>query len=518
MPDQTKHPAPHRDQLARGREVGLRELGHDPEIAARAVGVLAAIEAMLVDDSGTPASATTAPLGPEMLGRLLAAGGGAYLVARILKEIELRQPNEPLAGQTTAELADRVVNFLGDEFRSDRNYGTGKLGWLDQLVTTLESAESGRDTAPIAAARQRPPLPDVVPQSTWPEAREITAALTDGPTGRNWSEMPDELGVVHALTGSRFRTELVGSTLTEWFGAPATPPALFGELRAAGLPAALLLHVCIAITLEHPGLVEVHLDDLIRAVGWTPRSTHERSTMRRRIWRWLTIYASARVIGERARRRPYRDSMTGENRRLVSRDSLLMVGGVELDEQQLELDGSEPPITVDLAAGAFPGRYRDNRRVLTYFGNVRALAAIPAGKPSGAWAQAIGLALNQHWREHAARADTDGMSAELPPITRQALLDTFPPSPTVYEVLRGPNPKRARDYFAQAIDLLTKHGVIGQFSEPDPIADRKGWANRWLAELVDARPSTDGSQAAASIALTAARIRGGSRAKPPNPA
>lgn len=40
-------------------------------------------------------------------------------------------------------------------------------------------------------------------------------------------------------------------------------------------------------------------------------------------------------------------------------------------------------------------------RILADFGNVRKLAVIKAGKPSGAWAQAIGLALQERWRERA---------------------------------------------------------------------------------------------------------------------
>jgi hypothetical protein len=492
---------------------GLASLINDANLAERAAGVLAAIERALLDGSGVdpdaPADSTAQTLGPEVLSRLLAAGGGAYLVARILNELRRRDGDAALRELTAEQLAERVVALLAEGLtRSSALSSAGNLRWLERLITTLEAGDPEPDHGtPMRSGRQRLNLPDLVPQSTWPEAREITAALTDGPTGRNWRELPQALGLVHALAGSRFRTELVGSAMSEWFGVPATPADLYSELRDAGLPAALLLHVCIAITLEQPGLVEVDLDDLVRAVGWIPRSTNERALMRRRIWRWLTIYAAARVIGERPRRRPYVDPMTGREPRLVSRDSLVMVGGVELDQEQLALDGSEPPITVTLSAGAFPGRYRGNHRVLTYFGNVRSLAAIPAGKPSGAWAQAIGLALNQHWREQAAYVDAGG-GASLPPIGRRALLDTFPPAPTVHDVLDGPHPSRARTYFAQAITLLREHGVIGDFREPEPITDRKGWADRWLAQLVHAYPAEEASQAAAAIAQTAARIRG----------
>jgi hypothetical protein len=511
----THDTAPSSEEPAAARNAALRQLVKDPELAERAAGVLRAVEKVLLDGSGIDPDSPPAPgesfLSPEVLGRLVATGGGAYIVARILKELQVRMGDEAVRGLTADQLADKAVSLLAEDLTgSSAWYSAGNLRWLDRLVGTLQ--EAGIQTEAPTRNRPRLDVPQIVPQSTWPEAREVTAALTDGPTGRNWSELPRALGIVHALAGSKFRTELVGSAMTEWFGSPSTPPELLAELREAGLPAALLLHVCIGITLEQPGLVEVDMDDLIRAVGWTPRSARERAAMRRRVWRWLTIYAAARVIGERPRRRPYVDPMTGETPRLISRDSLLLVGGVELNVEQLALDGSEPPVTVTLSAGAFPGRYRGNRRVLTYFGNVRQLAAIPAGKPSGAWAQAIGLALNQHWREHAAYVDAGGTG--LPPISRRALLDTFPPSPTVYEVLASPNPKRARDYFAQAIALLHEHGVLGHFAEPAPIADRKGWAEPWLAQLIDARPAAEGSEAAAAIAQTAARIRGPRTGRP----
>ena len=87
---------------------------------------------------------------------------------------------------------------------------------------------------------------------------------------------------------------------------------------------------------------------------------------------------------------------------LTSRDALIRIMGERLPDGT-GFDASAPPIEVTFAAGPWIERWQGRRDILAYFGEVRRLAAIPAGKPSGAWAQAVGLALQQVWRERAAR-------------------------------------------------------------------------------------------------------------------
>jgi hypothetical protein len=72
--------------------------------------------------------------------------------------------------------------------------------------------------------------------------------------------------------------------------------------------------------------------------------------------------------------------------------------------EQLSYDPGQPPVAITYNAGPWIQQWRGNHRVLSYFGDVRKFAALPAGKPSGAWAQAIGLALQQWWREKSALA------------------------------------------------------------------------------------------------------------------
>lgn len=396
-----------------------------------------------------------------------------------------RLPLERIAAEIAEQAGERVVARVAATF------GPAFLEWLQQITTPAPPV-------PQQPRRRRPARrPRRAPQATFPAARELGLALTDGPTGRYWSVMPAEVGIVHAITGrSSLRTELVGAAMAEWFGMPAAPQALMDEIAAAGLPAALLLHEVVALVLEHPGYVDVALDDLIPAAGWgRPRSTVDRAEKRRRIWRWLTIYHAARVIGGRWRPRPGRGGDP-----MPMRDALIVLGGVSV-EGQLSLDGSAPPAMVTIGAGPYLAEHRSDRRMLTSIADVRRIAAIPAGKVSGAWAQALSLTLDQHWRQ-SATAPTGPL-----PLSREELLETFRPSPTVRDVLAGNNPDRARRYFTDALRDARKAGAIGPYVEPSRISTRQGWAEAWLAECVEISPPSDVADDLAAIARAAERLR-----------
>jgi hypothetical protein len=90
----------------------------------------------------------------------------------------------------------------------------------------------------------------------------------------------------------------------------------------------------------------------------------------------------------------------------------------------------------------------------------------------------------------------------------------FPPSPTVDDVLRGPRPKRAQTYWREAIAQLRHAKAVGYYRELEPLAlTRKGWADAWLAQPLDIRPSNEGRQVGAQISQRARRAqRPGTRA------
>ena len=163
-------------------------------------------------------------------------------------------------------------------------------------------------------------------------------------------------------------------------------------------------------------------------------------------------------------------------------------------------------------AGPWLEKFKGDRRVLADFGNVRKLAAIKAGKPSGAWAQAIGLALQQRWRERASYAqaahvgDDKSLTIRTKPFTRRDLLDSSPDADR-RRGARGPHPGRAKHYWDDAIKILKAEGVITYYRELTPLpARRQGWARDWLEQPLDIRPADEEKAAMAEIA-TRARAR-----------
>ncbi len=381
----------------------------------------------------------------------------------------------------------------------------------------------GAETAPDGQRGARSPerrsrLPQKLPQQTFPEAKALASAIADGPLLRRWDGVEGETALRHVAGDAPLQIKLIGSPLLHRLGRQCTVESLRVQLGCLGLPAVLLLHVIIGVGLERAGhqlYVTATLDELLAAIGERPRSTLERERMRGEVWHWLLLMESMQVIGQRRGR--YRDPRTRHVIDLTSRDALIRIVGERLPEGS-EFEEVEPPIEVTIALGPWLEQWRGRHDILTYLGEVRRLAAIPAGKPAGAWARAAGLALQQVWRERAARAFTarvgedKKLTVRIGTVTRRRLLDTFSPSPTVHDILDGKNPQRARAYWDEAIRLLKQEGVIGHYREAAPLeAGRQGWAEAWLDQPLDIRPRADDLQAVAEVAGGARNARRGRR-------
>jgi hypothetical protein len=403
----------------------------------------------------------------------------------------------------------------------DRQLTVTRAGVVDAMIDRLRGVALVREEGVGYTVVPRPPrpptdqLPATVAQQTFPEAKALAIALADAKKLRRWKALEGEVGLWHQVERSPLQTLLRGNALLDWLGLPATVESLREELRRAGLPAVLLLHTVIAGSLERAEknrlYVTVAVDDLLGAIGWKPRSAVERETMRHKVWRWMALFDAAQVVGQRPGK--YRDPDTKQEIDLQSVDSLIRITG-QRKPAQLAFDNSVPPLEVTYAAGPWVEKWRGNRVILSYFGDVRRLAAIPAGKPSGAWAQAVGLALHQKWRERSARAEVAHVGADkaltvrFGTFTRRELLDFCLPDPSVDDVLGGPNPRYAKDYWRDAIALLKQKGVISHYQEIGTLPDkRQGWQDAWLDQRLDVRPTEEGKQAAAEIATRSRAVR-----------
>jgi hypothetical protein len=378
---------------------------------------------------------------------------------------------------------------------------------------------------PVKPRGRRPePLPATLPQPTFAEVKAAVSGLADAPLGRGWSGVEGETAIRHQVAGESIEVKFVSGPLVQWLGVPDRPESLWAKLHELGVPAAMLFYISVGAVLERPGLV-ITLDELISAIGQgenARRSTAERLRLRRQIWEWLAVFDAWRVIGRRQGKYP--DPITRELLDLQTLDELVHVSGVGYPPgTQMSLGASATPSEVTLTAGPWLARFRGNRQVLSDFGEVRRLAAIPAGKPSGAWAQAIGLALQQCWRERASYAEVKHvgeakrLTVRLGTFTRRKLLDLFPPRPTLDEVLTNANPARGRTYWNDAIKTLKKEKIIGSYHELEELGvGRQGWIEQWLDQPLDIRPDSDGLAAIAEIARSAkvARTARAKRRKP----
>ena len=377
--------------------------------------------------------------------------------------------------------------------------------------------------APITATRENAQLPQTLPQSTFQEAKRVARGLALGPSGVGWQELLGEFALIHNddESGAEHYLRLEGALIPEWWGRPNDNASLRRELAETGHDGIALFYNAIGLVLySEKGFVDVEIDELITRIGMDPRSKAERTEARLKVWRILTILGAMEVFGER--RSVIRDRLTGKKVHVESSDALLAVKAWRTVGSQVPFDAGVAPVKVTINSSPWLARWRGNRAALQDFGNLLAISEIPIGQPSGAWARAIGWALQQFWREEATRAtygragEGNRPTARFRDVTRRELLSMFPPNPSAQDVLGGPHPSRAIDYCEAAIATLKVSGEAGLDPPRSPVIGfyaaardwkhdrpRKGWADAWLDEPLDIRPASEATQVLSSVARAA---------------
>jgi hypothetical protein len=352
-------------------------------------------------------------------------------------------------------------------------------------------------------------LPNELPQPTFIEARTVGTAISDGRDLRDWQRLDGVLAMLHAPKGSTLQTRFEpGRVLLSWWGRPAEVQLLEAELQNLEFDAVLLFFTSLSLVIEN-GEVDTSIDALIAAIGRDEdarRSQAARKLWRGKLWRWLMLFDSMAIIG--ARPGVWREPRSVDSKRpkmpvekLYSNDPLLIITGQRGTEQP-SFDNSAIPKEVSIAGGRWLREFRGNREFLSKLGNVRAIAAIRRGQPSGDWACCIGLILIQLWREQATKAshhiikDSAGnnksQTLKFRPFTRRELLQTWRPDNDVLKILKSDKPHRAKNYWIAAIQKLRGQGVIGFYKELEPLsAGRKDWQDKWLEQPLDIRPIGD---------------------------
>lgn len=384
---------------------------------------------------------------------------------------------------------------------------------------------------PLPKKRGRPRRgPEVVPQQTSPEFEAVIfGVVVDGRTATKdtgdaapWQDVAGEVALTHKRKGSplslHFGASAVDDPTRDFVPLRATSPAELRELleQVAGPRTAHLYNYTLVRAREELDGYTVSIDELVNASGPRPRSGRERDVARREVWDALRLLAHVAVYGRRKAYAPKK----GEPDILATRGPLVAFLEVA-DNEQLSLDGSNPPREVTLIAGPWLARLAaENPAALPYATDDRTRATLPGAQPRHAWADGVGWAYVHLSRIDAKNAnergqgvDEDGQEKptkmQVRDFTRRELLDYLNPEPHYADILAGPHPLRAVKLWDDMRRLLQQRGVWGSgrgdYVEHGPapwhkpkdwpkgkLYNPKGWGDGWLDERLTIRPGPQG--------------------------
>ncbi|HPW22287.1 MAG TPA: hypothetical protein PLE61_15915 [Vicinamibacterales bacterium] len=403
-----------------------------------------------------------------------------------------------------------------------------QIAELAEEYRRQEAEDGPREGAKPAGRRPARRGPRSIRQPTFPAMAAQLRALADGPSGRNYVDLTGEEALLHQTPDHQVATKIAPGPILDWFHKPATREALRQELKEAGVPAAFQMAVVVGWALQDAkSLIRRPLDDIAMTVkGRRPKTPRERMEWRREVWRYLLLGECMTNPGPIPGR--FTDRETGGIIEYPGRESIYRVFG-EYGPEQPSLDGSEPPFAITIGLNPDIDSLLSRDEVLTFFGDVMALAPIPDGQTSGRWARAMGLALNQLFRQRQRQASvvTQG-EKNLPAVpftfTRKDVLVYV--AAEVEDTLAGPNPIRAREYWDAAVDLLLprkntsdakRAGVLAAKPRevtvlPGKRAGWDGWRQGWQAfwyeeQRLEFRPGAEGVKAILAMKASAKRKR-----------
>lgn len=235
-----------------------------------------------------------------------------------------------------------------------------------------------------------------------------------------------------------------------------------------------------------------NLDDIIEAINWAPRGTEQRRMMHGRIWQYIKFCERAVVTGQRTKK--YINRSTNKEIPTFVEVPLWKTYGVEWAEQGTLPFAEEVPVRVQIQIAPQFVELLTSPVTAQYLPMGERIASIAGGKPSGAWARSIGLALMSFWRRHRSKA----LAFEIVP-TRRELLNQYPPtSGAPEEILNSNDPLRAVEFWCGALQHLADSRVLAREGEVVTTAKamraslpRQGWKDKWLDEPVRLTPTQD---------------------------
>ena len=335
--------------------------------------------------------------------------------------------------------------------------------------------------------------PTSYPIQTGQEADAIMRAASDGKAGENWRENEEYAACLFEVPGLAHSVRLRLTSDEQRAGLTLDALNELRQMQDSDSAFALLFISRLMVekqpTPESPSSnIKVALDDIITAIGLDPRTTTQRTEMRRRVWAFIKFGERAEIVGQRSG--TYRDKITDAEIETRIDSAPWRVMGEEKAAQGSLFPDGDIPLRVELGASDEWLRLLLNPSTAQFLPYGEVLGAIPSAKPSGAWARIIGLALANLWR----RKPREALGSELKLLRRDLLTHYTPRTGLVEEVLKGRNPIRALEYWFCALEILVETGFIensGEVVNQSQIREtmsRKGWQEEWLNGHADIRP------------------------------
>lgn len=364
--------------------------------------------------------------------------------------------------------------------------------------------------------------PEMTPQSSLPQSRIMGFQTTesfsfhtsqeidirrraqcDGKTFNGWFANAQAGSIVYERKNAPHRVSLA---LTEEERiAGVALDSLTKMIRFQDADAALATEYVLGVLAPPPHLPVrpyaggwIDFDDVIKKIGWYPQTTAERREMHARVWEFVKFGERAHIVGKRSGAK-YKDADGNEIDTTIHGAAWRVMKTETADAKKTASSGAgataaATPVRAEIVISKELTALLTNANTAQYLQGAEVLGAIPGGKPAGAWARVLGMALTSFWRRH----PRETISGTIKP-TRRELLDHYAAKVAPYEeVLSGNDPARAIKYWCDALHILVDNGFIERSGEAACDAKemrqalpRQNWQDAWLDSIVDIEPSEE---------------------------
>jgi hypothetical protein len=346
-----------------------------------------------------------------------------------------------------------------------------------------------------------PALPDAVSvleyvAHTGEEMDILERSASDGWKGTHWRNEEQRGARVYERKGAKHRVELLRRMEGEY---EVSFDLLERLTRVQDSDFALTtLYIVSALAPPAPlphdraAVGWIDLNDVMAKIGWYPskRSSAVCDTLRNQVWGYIIYASCALVMGERSV--DYIDPHSGKALPTAVDSSIWKIMSEQRPLQDSLFDEAKPaPVRVQIVISKQWEPLLTDARLAQYLPLAELLGSIPSGQVAGDWARSIGLALARLWRMRPRETLIGGVK----PTRRELLTHYTPKKKTIEELLDSDNPMRAVKYWAKALDMLVKKGLIQSSGEAARSLGemlknygRQDWDTLWLDEKVIITP------------------------------